>query len=91
MGIKIVYIFLIFERKWRAIPFSSIRIIYELCYQTHPSFFFISNQTRRRFQQLQSCVYKTIIYKHIPKCIQRIQFTHWNGSSGIPFVANISM
>lgn len=39
MGIKIVYIFLIFERKWRAIPFSSIRIIYELCYQTHPSFF----------------------------------------------------
>lgn len=51
--------------------------------------FFISNQTRRCFQQLQSCVYKTIIYKHIPKSIQGIQFTHWNSRSGIPFVANI--
>lgn len=60
-----------------------------VCYQAYPSLFFISNQTRRCFQQLQSCVYKTIIYKHIPKSVQRIQFTHWNSRSGIPFVANI--
>lgn len=84
-----MHIFLIYERKWRAILFNGVRIIYEVCYQAHPSLFFISNQTRRCFQQLQSCVYKTIIYKHIPKSIQGIQFTHWNSRSGIPFVANI--
>lgn len=51
--------------------YNGVRIIYVVCYQTHPSLFFISNQTRRCFQQLQSCVYKTIIYKHIRKSMYK--------------------